>query len=68
MDLHIPTDHSVKALANVVGYVTEGLDAVVVKQEASLVYEGYVHLTLAGNDRDLSIAVERASKIGGVVD
>lgn len=68
MDLHVPTDLTVKAVATTVGYVTEGLDAVVLEHRTSDVYEGHVHLILAGNARDLAIAAERAAKIGGVVD
>lgn len=67
MDLHIPAQ-AVKGLASMVGFVTEGLDAVVIAHEPSSVYENHVHLTLAGNQRDLAIACERASRLGGVVD
>lgn len=68
MDLHVPTDLTVQAMATTVGYVTDGLDAVVLNHEISEIYEGHVHLVLAGNPRDLAIACERAAKIGGVVD
>lgn len=68
MDLHVPTDLTVKAMATVVGYVTDGLDAVVLEHSPSEVYEGHVHLVLTGNGRDLAIAAERAARIGGVVD
>ena len=68
MDLHVPTDKGVKAIASVVGYITDGLDAVVLSNSPSRVYEGYTLLVLTGNERDLAIAAERASRIGGVVD
>lgn len=68
IDLHIPTENTVQAVSSVVGYVTERLDAVVIEHGFSDVYEGFVHLKLTGNSRDLAIATERASKIGGVVD
>ena len=68
IDLHVPTENTAKALASVVGYITDRLDAVVLEHEESTVYEGYIHLRLTGNDRDLATAVERASRIGGVID
>lgn len=68
MDLHVPTTEAVRSLASMVGYITDGLDAVVVRHGRSTVYAGHVHLVLAGNARDLAIAVERAAKIGGKVD
>lgn len=68
MDLHIPTESSVKGLASIVGFVTDGLDAVVISHEPSSIYDGSVHLVLAGNPRDLAIAAGRAINLGGVVD
>lgn len=59
---------AVKSIANVVGFITEGLDAVVLSQEVSTIYPGCVKLHIAGNDRDLGIATERAMTLGGVVD
>jgi len=68
MDLHVPSENTAKALATTVGYITDRLDAVVISHEPSKIYEGSIHLVLAGNDRDLATAAERASRIGGVVD
>lgn len=69
MDLHVPEpDQGVRALDNLQRYITDGLDAVVIETSKSTVYPGAVLLRLAGNDRDLGIATERAEKIGGVVD
>lgn len=68
MELHVPTDLSVKAMASVVGYTTDGLDAVVLRHEVSTKHAGSVHLVLTGNARDLEIARQRAEKLGGVTD
>lgn len=66
MDLHVPVGK--KAVSDIITYVTDTLDAVVIGRKRSAIYTGSVHLILAGNDRDLAIAAERASKLGGVVD
>lgn len=68
IDLHVPTDGTVKNTASVVGYITDGLDAVVLTHEPSALYPGMVHLVVTGNGRDLSIATDRAQKIGGLFD
>lgn len=68
MDIHVPVDNTAGAVATLVGTITKGLDAVVIAHEVSTIYEDSVHLTLAGNARDIAIAVDRASKFGGVVD
>lgn len=67
MDLHVPLRAGILGPA-LIGTITDGLDAVVIHHEPSKVYENHVHLVLAGNARDLAIAAERASKMGGVVD
>lgn len=68
IELHVPTEAAVKAVASVVGHITDGLDAVVVAHDWSSVYEGHIHLTLAGNARDLATATRRAEALGGKVD
>lgn len=68
MELHIPTSPKLSALAQVVAYVTDGLDAVVIAHRPSLLYPDSIHLVLAGNGRDLAIAAERAKRVGGKVD
>jgi hypothetical protein len=70
IDLHIPIEpedrHSLKAS---VEHITRGLDAVMIgKPEASAVYEGCSHIRIDGNRRDVATAVERASRLGAVVD
>jgi hypothetical protein len=67
MDLHVPATTKGE-LAQLSNHITDRLDAVVLHAELSSLYEGSVHLTLAGNPRDLAIAAERASRLGGVVD
>lgn len=69
IDLHVPTDPDPRSVKECVGYITNGLDAVIIEpHERSSVYEGYMHFRITGNQRDLATAVDRASKIGGVVD
>lgn len=67
IDFFIPTSAKVSALANVVGYVTEGLDAVVIDHREDIVRQG-THIKVAGNSRDLGIVAERVKSIGGEVD
>lgn len=66
MDLLVPCDMTVKAVATVVGYITDGLDAVVLEHNPA--GDEMLRLHMAGNARDLAIATDRAQKIGGVVD
>lgn len=68
MDLHVPIEAVAGAVASVAQHITEGLDAVVIDQELSTVYDGWVHLILAGNPPDLATASRRAAALGGVVD
>jgi hypothetical protein len=68
IDIHVPTSGKVKSVASVAGYITDGLDAVVLSSGTSRVYEGCMVFRLTGNERDLRIATERAMEIGGVVD
>lgn len=69
IDLHAPLEEkSAPALRDLIVYVTDGLDAVVISHNPSRVYQDFVLLVLAGNPRDLATAVERAAKIGGKVD
>ena len=63
IEVSVPTEKSVKAIATVVGYITDGLDAVVVGQVASLKKPGEMVLTIAGNPRDLELARERAERL-----
>lgn len=67
IQIKIPTKAAVLASANSVGFITDGLDAVVVENHYD-VENLCMHLTIAGNDRDLGIAMERAIKIGGEMD
>lgn len=67
IDLHVPLKGDVGDPAAIT-YITEGLDAVVLGHEPSELYPGSIHLVLTGNIRDLGIATERATKLGGVVD
>lgn len=64
--IYVPSSPAVRELASVVGYITEGLDAVVIETQDE--GEKGMFLRLAGNDRDLGLAMERAIKIGGFVD
>lgn len=70
IDLHVPVEPGdVRALKSCIEGITGGLDAVMIgKPEPSSVYEGCSHIRIDGNQRDVATAVERASKIGGVVD
>jgi hypothetical protein len=62
--LHVPTDATVKAIASVVGYLTDGLDAVVTDQKASITKIGFIEIRVEGNPRDLGIVAERADRLG----
>lgn len=66
LELHVPVVTS--GMSSTSKWITEGLDAVVIKSELSTIYEGSLCLTIAGNQRDLAIATERASRVGGVVN
>lgn len=68
MELHIPASPKLSSLAATVAYVTDGLDAVVIAHRPSLLYPDSIHLVLAGNQRDLATAAERAKVVGGKVD
>ena len=63
----IPTEATVAGVASVVGYITEGLDAVVLgRPVASIKHPGCMTFTVTGNPRDLKIAEERSEKLGRV--
>lgn len=64
MELHVPVSH----LEGIGTKLSQGLDVVVLDTRPSTLYDDHVMLILAGNPRDLSIAAERAAKLGGVVD
>lgn len=66
MELHIPDDRGTPT--EIIQHLTSGLDAVVLESTDSTVYPHCRMYVLTGNPRDLSIAAERATKIGGVVD
>lgn len=66
--VYVPTDFSIKAVASVLGYVTDGLDVIVSIHEKSETYEGHIRLVLDGNPQDTQIAAERAASIGGFGD
>lgn len=63
IEVHIPGTGP-----NVENFITKDLDAVVLDKSRSKVYPGSTMYRVAGNVQDLGIVVERASKIGGVVD
>lgn len=64
--LTVPCDASVKAVATVVGFLTDGLDAVVIEQAASIKHPGHLTVTVTGNPRDLGIVESRSEKLGRV--
>lgn len=69
MDVHVPEPCTgIRAIQDLKRFITDGLDAVILDTVASTVYPGSLKFTLTGNQRDLAIAVERAARVGGVVD
>lgn len=63
----IPTEASIASVASVVGFITDGLDVVVLgTPQASIKHPGSMTFVVDGNPRDLRIAEERAEKLGRV--
>lgn len=63
IEITVPCDPAVKAIASVVGFLTDGLDAVALDQWASVEKPGHMTIKITGNSRDLGIVQERAERL-----